>query len=64
MATRGPFEWTGCGRWESAGFDGSFVADSMAESSMIRGNCLDDSATDNASSFMREEERVRETPAI
>ena len=30
---------------------------------MIWGNCLDDLATDNASSFMLEEERVRETQA-
>ena len=36
VAARGTIEWTGCGQKESAGFDGSFSADSKAGSLMIR----------------------------
>ena len=36
VAAHGTTEWTSCGRKESAGFDGSFSADSTVESSMIR----------------------------
>ena len=40
VATRGCLEWTGCGQWESAGFDGSFVGDLMAVSLVIRGRMM------------------------
>ena len=50
---------------ESARFDGSFVADSMAESLMILGNSLDDSKTDNALCVKkRESERDTGDPSI
>ena len=64
VATHGRFEWMGCSRWESAGFDGSILVDLMEGASMIQGNCLNDSGTDNTVSFMREEERVSGAPAF
>ena len=60
VATRSRFEWTGSGRWESAGFNGSFVVDSMEGASMIQVNCLNDLVTMLVPSCVKK----RETLAI